>query len=97
MDTPEARSFVELYRHAHGTMPKVTAAMTFDAVNLLLQTIESRGSKDPDSIRGALAESGEYTGATGTIRFTGTPDPARSVVISTLHQGETRLLRIVDP
>ena len=97
MDTPEARSFVELYRDSHGTVPKVTAAMTFDAVNLLLQAIESRGSKDPDSIREALAESGEYTGATGTIRFTGSPDPARSVVISRIHQGETSLLRVVDP
>ncbi len=97
MDTPEARSFVELYRDSHGTVPKVTAAMTFDAINLLLRAIESRGSKDPDSIRAALAETVEYTGATGTIRFSGSRDPARSVVISKIHEGETRLFRVVDP
>ena len=96
MDTPEARRFVELYRDSHSTVPKVTAAMTFDAINLLLRAIESRGSKDPDSIRAALAETGEYTGATGTIRFTGSPDPARSVVISKIHEGETSLFRVVD-
>ncbi len=97
MDTPEARSFVELYRDSHGTVPKVTAAMTFDAINLLLRAIESRGSKDPDSIRAALAETVEYTGATGTIRFSGSRDPARSVVISKIHEGETSLFRVVDP
>jgi branched-chain amino acid transport system substrate-binding protein len=97
MDSPEAHDFVELYREWHGTVPKVTAAMTFDAVNLLLQAIESQASLDPDSIRRALAETGEYTGATGTIRFTGSPDPARSVVISRLFEGETRLFRVVDP
>lgn len=97
MDSPEARGFVELYREWHGTVPKVTAAMTFDAVNLLLQAIESQGSLDPDSIRRALAETREYTGATGTIRFTGSPDPARSVVISRIFEGETRLFRVVDP
>ena len=97
MDTPEARSFVELYRDSHGTVPKVTAAMTFDAINLLLRAIESRGSKDPDSIRAALAETVEYTGATGTIRFSGSRDPARSVLISKIHEGETSLFRVVDP
>ncbi|GMR22918.1 MAG: ABC transporter substrate-binding protein [Acidobacteriota bacterium] len=97
IDSPEARSFVELYRDRYGTVPKVTAAMTFDAVNLLLQAIENRGSKDPDSIRAALAETGDYRGATGIIRFTGSPDPVRSVVISRIHEGETRLFRVVDP
>ncbi len=97
IDTPEAISFVRLYRETHGVTPKVTAAMTFDAVALLLQAIEQSGGKDPDSIRAALAETGEYTGATGTILFSGGPDPVRSVVISKIHDNETSLFRIVDP
>lgn len=97
MDTPEAQRFVELYRTTYGAAPKVTAAMTFDAINLLLRAIEARGSKDPDAIRQALAATGAYTGATGTIRFTGSPDPERSVVISKIARGETNLFKIVEP
>lgn len=97
MDTPEAHDFVELYRNAYGAAPKVTAAMTFDSVNLLLLAIERAGSKDPNAIRTELIETGEYAGATGTIRFIGSPDPVRSVVISKIAVGETELFRVVDP
>ena len=97
METHEARAFVELYEDVHGATPKVTAAMTFDAVNLLVRAIETAASKDPDLIRQALSETGEHTGATGTIRFTGGPDPTRSVVISRIQDGETSLFRVVDP
>lgn len=97
IDTPDAARFVDLYRKTHGAVPKVTAAMTYDAVGLLLRAIQQRGSKDPDSIRAALTEKSEYTGATGTIVFNGGPDPVRSVVISKIHDNETSLFRIVEP
>ena len=97
MDTPEARAFVEAFRRKHGSAPKVTAAMTYDSVALLLRVIEREGSKDPEAIRKGLAETREFVGATGTIRFDGRPDPLRSVVISKLHDGRSSLYRIVDP
>jgi len=97
LDTPQARAFVKTFRETNGKTPKVTAAMTYDTVALLLGVIENAGSKDPDAIRKGLAGTGEYLGATGTIRFRGTPDPMRSVVISKLHDGRSSLYRVVDP
>lgn len=97
MNTPEAVRFVQLYRDTYGVVPKVTAAMTFDAVVLLLQAIEVAGSKSPEAIRDAFSGIGAYTGATGTVRFRGSPNPERSVVISKFQDNETRLFRIVDP
>lgn len=97
LDTPEAREFLEHYRNEYGTLPKVTAAMTFDAVGVLLRAIEEAGSTNPDAIRDAIANAPVYAGATGVIRYQGSPDPVRSVVISRILDGQSALFKVVDP
>ena len=97
IDTAEARDFVARYRNEYGETPKVTAAMTYDAVILLADVIERKGRKDSDAIRAGLAEIEDFDGASGTIRFRGSPDPERSVVISKFENGEIKLYRIIDP
>ena len=71
--------------------------MTYDAVALVLSVIQKQGSLDSSAIRDGLAAVGDYTGATGTIRFAGRPDPERSVVIVRLSGGKSELYRLVNP
>ena len=97
LPTPEARQFVERYQKLHDALPKVTTAMTYDAIRHLLLTIERQGSKDPDAIRSGLASTEELTGTTGKIRFAGKPDPERSLVISQIGKGSSKLYRVIDP
>jgi len=97
LDTREARDFVARYRKEYDETPKVTAAMTYDAVMLLVDVIERKGRKDADTIRAGLVEVEDFTGASGTIRFHGSPDPERAVIISKLENGKSKLYRIVDP
>jgi len=96
-DTPEARRFVEHYEQENSEAPRVTAAMTFDAVTLLLESIERTGSLAPDAIRDALKRTKNFRGATGVIHFDGKTDPDRSVAISEIRHGESTLFRVVDP
>ena len=97
IDTSEAREFVAEYRAAYSETPRVAAALTYDAVLLLARAIERAGSKGPEDIRRELAATGDFSGAGGSIRFRGTPDPVRSVVISKFEASQNKLYRIVDP
>jgi branched-chain amino acid transport system substrate-binding protein len=96
LDTPEARRFRELFSKVYGKTPKITAAMTYDAVTLVLSVIERQGSLDSSAIRDGLAATREYTGATGTFRYPDGPDPERSVVIARISGGRSLLHRVVD-
>ena len=97
LDLPEARAFVARYRERYGKVPKSTAAMTYDAVHLILDAVTRSGSKTPDAIRQGLLDTKDYKGATGVITFDGSNDPSRSVVINRLTQGRVELYARIDP
>ncbi len=97
IDLPETRAFVARYRETYGTTPKSTAAMTYDAVRLLLDATTRMGAKSPDAIRRGLLATRDYRGATGVITFDGLNDPRRSVVINRLSQGRVELFTRIDP
>jgi branched-chain amino acid transport system substrate-binding protein len=96
LDTTEARRFRELFARTYGKTPKVTAAMTYDAVALVLDVIERTGSLDSSAIRDGIAATRDFAGATGTVRFPEGGDPERSVVIARISGGESRLHRIIQ-
>jgi branched-chain amino acid transport system substrate-binding protein len=97
LDTPEARRFRELFTEAYGKTPKITAAMTYDAVALLLEVIARRGSLDPSEVREGIAETRDFRGATGTVSFPNGGDPERSVVIARISGGKSHLHEIIRP
>jgi branched-chain amino acid transport system substrate-binding protein len=96
LDTPEAGLFRERFEKTYGKTPKITAAMTYDAVALVLSVIEKQGSLEASAIRDGLASTRDFTGATGTIRFADTPNPERSVIIARIAGGKSELYRVFD-
>jgi len=92
-----ARRFNTEFRRRYGTEPRATAALTYDAVRILLDALRRAGTVDPDSVRAALAATTGYVGASGTITFGGRPDPARSVAVSEVMDHSLRTARLVDP
>ena len=97
IDLPETRAFVARYRETYGKTPKSTAAMTYDAVRILLDAVARGGGKTPEAIRRSLLSTKDYHGVTGVITFDGSNDPSRSVVINRLSQGRVELYTRIDP
>jgi branched-chain amino acid transport system substrate-binding protein len=97
LDTPEARRFRELFAKTYGKTPKVTAAMTYDAVALVLDVIGRIGSLDSSAIRDGIAATRDFAGATGTVRFPDGGDPERSVVIARISGGKSHLHGVIHP
>jgi branched-chain amino acid transport system substrate-binding protein len=94
---PEVAGFVERFQTAYRRMPRTTAAMTYDAVHVLAAAVHEAGSLDGDRVVTTLSTLAAYRGATGSIAFNGSGDPARSVALSALREGRIVVITLVDP
>jgi branched-chain amino acid transport system substrate-binding protein len=88
-----AKEFIDEYQAAYGYVPDDVAALTFDAVNILLQAIQDAGltgslHQDRDKIRAAITSIKNYEGITGKMTFNETGDPEKDVVIVQIVHGE---------
>ena len=95
--TPAVVAFLDRFDAAYGRVPRTTAAMTYDAVGVLSEALGMAGTAEAGAIRDALRSVNGYTGVTGTISFLGGHDPERSVVISTIRDGEIVVVGPVEP
>jgi branched-chain amino acid transport system substrate-binding protein len=97
LPTDEARRFREAYLAAFGTEPRAAAAMTFDAVRILLDGLRRAGTTEADALRDAIAATDGYRGASGTVTFRGRTDPGRQVAISEVQNGVLVTRMLVGP
>lgn len=98
LPSPAAQRFVTLYRQTYGAEPRAAAAMTFDAVGILLESVRRARGTDPESLRVAIASLDGYEGASGTLGFAGRQDPRRGVGVSAVRAGgRFTTVRIIQP
>jgi branched-chain amino acid transport system substrate-binding protein len=95
--TDAARSFGARYRRAYGADPRATAAMTYDAVTVLLDAIRRAGTLDGDTLRQAIAATKDRAGVTGSISYDGSNDPRRAVAVSRVRGGALETVRLIEP
>ncbi len=98
------REFIEKYNAKHGYIPDDVAALTWDAIRLLLQAIQNTGGlsgdlqKDRDSVKDALAQIKDFDGITGKMTFTPEGDPIKcAVIVKISDQGEFEFYQSVCP
>lgn len=91
---PQAAELDELFRAAFGNRSNGLAALTYDAVGLVLDAIARAGKAEPAAIRDALAATVGYPGATGPITYRGLGgDPGRYMAIGRFVDGELELIQ----
>jgi branched-chain amino acid transport system substrate-binding protein len=95
--TPENDSFVKEYMAHYGLAPGDTAALTYDAFNMIFDAIKKQGKTDPGSIRDGLYSMGSFEGVGGGIDFVENGDPEKGAVILKFEGGATQFIKIVDP
>jgi branched-chain amino acid transport system substrate-binding protein len=95
--TPENQSFVKEYTARYGLTPGDTAALTYDAFNMIFNAIKHQGNADPESIRDGLYSMGPFKGVGGGIDFTNNGDPEKGAVILQFTDGKVGFIRIMKP
>ena len=80
--TPTATRFIGDYEKKYGMKPDDVAALTYDAVGLVVKALEAAPKPERQALRDAMSNISNYGGVTGEIRFTpGSGDPIKSAVI----------------
>jgi branched-chain amino acid transport system substrate-binding protein len=95
--TDKAKKFIAEYEAKYGKKPDDVAALTSDALELLLKAIEQAGTLDRTKVRDTLNNIKEFEGITGKMTFQGTGDPVKSAVILQVKDGKFAYLTNVQP
>ncbi len=93
----ETRRFLAEYRLAYGRDPTDQAALTYDALGLILHAVAAAGT-DPEAVRDALAAIDGYRGVTGKITYgEAGGDPAKRLLIGWVREGEVVVFKVIEP
>ncbi|WP_041611280.1 ABC transporter substrate-binding protein [Treponema primitia] len=82
----KTKEFIDEYNASYGYIPDDVAALTYDAVNIVLQAIQNAGlsgdlQKDRNAIKDAMAALRNYDGITGKMNFNVQGDPEKDAVV----------------
>jgi branched-chain amino acid transport system substrate-binding protein len=102
--TGETKKFIDRYKAKYGYVPDDVAALTWDAMMLAQQAIQSTGGltgdlkKDRDNVRNALSQVKKFKGITGEMTFAGKNDPSKcAVIVKISDAGEFTFYKSVCP
>ncbi len=90
--------FVQRYTKVYGEPPDAFSALGYDTVMLLASALVRAGSFEPEAIRQAMADTREFSGLTGRLRYDeGQRIPRKSVFLVETSHGQRKLVREVVP
>lgn len=95
--TDVSEEFLNLYTEEFDADANAFAALGYDAYMVVLDAIERADSADPQAIRDAIAETEEFTGATGYITLDVNGDAVKSAIIKQVDGTEFVYLTTVEP
>ena len=100
----ETKTFIDAYKTAYGKTPDDVAALTWDALGLMIQAIKNTGGlrdnikADRMKVKDALAAVKNYPGITGNMTFTPEGDPKKcAVVVKINDEGQYEFYKSVCP
>lgn len=97
LDTPESRAFVAHYQESYGRTPMITAALTYDAMQIIFQAALSQQSPGSEALRDGIAALRDYRGVSGVITYAGRNDPLKDVFIMRVHEGAAHVYAVIQP
>ncbi len=97
LDTPTSQAFVRAYQETYGELPNPTAALSYDALQLIVAALRAEGEASPEAIARGLQNLRGFNGVTGTISYTQGGDPVKPVVIMRIENGQRVFVTTVQP
>lgn len=98
MATDNAKKFITEYQAKFGAKPDDVAALTYDAFEMLFQSIKNASSKDPEKVLSQLSTLSRFQGITGTMRFSpGSGSPVKSAVVIQIKNNAFTYFDSINP
>ncbi|MCP4671729.1 MAG: ABC transporter substrate-binding protein [Desulfobacula sp.] len=95
MNTRESNVFKKRYIQSESSAANI--ALGYDAIQLLADAITRSGSFDREKIRKSLADTKQFKGVTGRIRFDEEGDPVKNAVFMEIRKGRPFFLKVLSP
>jgi branched-chain amino acid transport system substrate-binding protein len=92
--TGATKTFIDRYNADYGEIPGDVAALTWDALDILLKAIQNTGAltgdlaKDREAVKDELGKVAGFVGITGKMTFTPDGDPIKCAVIVKIEGGK---------
>ena len=97
LPSPQAAEFRREYRQAFGLEAPFRAALSFEAMNVLLRAIERAQPRTRAGVLAEMRRLGEYSGVFGTWSFTATGDiDRRQVGLWQVRGGEWEFVKMLE-
>jgi branched-chain amino acid transport system substrate-binding protein len=99
----KTKEFIDTYNQKYGYIPDDVAALTYDAVNIVLQAVQDAGltgdlNTDRENLKNAMASLKNFDGITGKMSFTPDGDPQKeAVVVQISDSGEPVFVTSLAP
>ena len=97
LQSREKELFSTRYFESFKQEPNGTAALTYDAVQLLLIAMNQQQKTTTAAIRQGLLQLGPYPGVGGLIDFVDSGDPQKPVLVMHVKDGTRRFFKVVEP
>jgi branched-chain amino acid transport system substrate-binding protein len=98
MATEKARKFIADYQAKYGAKPDDVAALTYDSFGMLFESIKKAGTIAPEKVLDRLSNLSEFSGVTGTMKFTpGSGSPAKSAVVIQIKGNAFKYFDSINP
>lgn len=97
LTTPASQAFVKTYQEAYGEPPNPVAALSYDALSLIVAAIRAQGKVSPEGITQGLQNLREFNGVTGTISYAQGGDPIKPVLIMRIENGQRVFVTAIQP
>jgi branched-chain amino acid transport system substrate-binding protein len=94
--SPLAQDFLKNYKAKYNAAPDALAALGYDAMNVMLDSIQRAGKTDGAAIRDAMAKTDLKT-VTGQVKFDADRNPVKSAVIIEIKGGKQVYKTTVNP
>ncbi|HEY0544438.1 MAG TPA: ABC transporter substrate-binding protein [Pyrinomonadaceae bacterium] len=93
--SPLIQKFVSAYRARYnGLAPDAIAALGYDAMNVLADSIKRAGSTDPTKLRDAIAQTKNFAGVTGNITLNEKRNAVKPAVVLKLEPAGRKFIYV---
>ncbi len=94
---PRVQQFVATYKERYHSPPDALAALWYDGMRLVADSIQRAGSDSPEKIRDAIAQTKGFAGVTGNISLDDQRNATKPGVIVAIQGGAIRMVERVMP
>jgi branched-chain amino acid transport system substrate-binding protein len=95
--SPAVQKFVAAYKSKYGVVPDAIAALGYDAMNVLADSIKRAGATDSAKLRDAIAATKGFPGVTGSITLNASRDAVKPAVVFELRGNKMVYKETIQP